>query len=203
MTDFPGKDDMPELRILRNSNVNAYAQGGNTVAIELGLSQLISDSPSELAAVIGHEIGHIYVQRGGPRTDPRPEYDADLWGTVLAIGAGYDPYGLAGALAKLSMATGVAGLTSQFEEQVSGEAHGSFNERLANVFETLQSVCSQPDLVALCAEYKAQFHPNLPSVAPLNIPGGTPPRLQFSRPKSRSSRKPFSNMRPLSEDALR
>ena len=31
----------------------------------LALAELISDSPSELASVIGHEFGHIYQVRNG------------------------------------------------------------------------------------------------------------------------------------------
>jgi hypothetical protein len=39
----------PTLNILDGQIINAYAQGGSSVSIPLGLSQLISDSPSELA----------------------------------------------------------------------------------------------------------------------------------------------------------
>ena len=38
------------------------------------------------------------------------EVDADIWGTLISMSAGYDPYAAAGTLAKLSMATGASGL---------------------------------------------------------------------------------------------
>ncbi len=185
--EFPGRDRAPNLQILRNRNINAYASQGESIAIELGLSQLISDSPSELAAVIGHELGHIYQQRGGGLAfDSRPEYDADLWGVLLSIGAGFDPYGISGALAKLSMASGRSGLITQFEDQLSGEAHGSFNERLSNVFEMLRLACSMPSVRESCASYKDSVHPNLPDPAPLNLPGPQPfpSSLGSTRPRT-------------------
>ena len=51
---------VPDLKILGGQVVNAYPQGGSTVSVTLGLSQLISDSPSELAFALAHELGHIY-----------------------------------------------------------------------------------------------------------------------------------------------
>ena len=163
---------VPELRILGGLGINAYAEGGSRVEITLGLSQLISDSPSELAFVIGHELGHIYQQRNNNQLlfDTNPESDADYWGIMLALGAGYDPYGIAGALGKFSMASGEAGLITQFlHEHFS--VHRSFNTRLESAFNTLRNVCnSDPTLKALCNEYKRKYHPNLPAIAPLEIP---------------------------------
>ena len=201
---FPDTSKMPDLQILRNRNINAYAEGGHTVAIEIGLSQLISDSPSELAFVIGHEIGHIFQQRARSfRFDSRSEYDADFWGAVLSIGAGYDPYAIAGALAKLSMASGRSGLISQFEDELSGDnIHKSFNERLSNVFEMLQFVCSLPQMNSECAKYKSQFHPNLPTGAPLNVPGARPSESESASPIRLSLRPAILNMTSLPERPL-
>jgi hypothetical protein len=163
---------IPTLQILDGKVVNAYAQGGTTVAVTLGLSQLISDSPSELAFALAHELGHIFQQQNGGSLllHPDPEFDADLWGTVIAVSAGYDPYAAAGTLAKLSMATGSAGLTAQFEAQLSSDAHKSFNSRLDNVFTQLVAACASSDAMArTCAAYKSIVHPNLPDVAPLAV----------------------------------
>jgi hypothetical protein len=163
---------VPDLKILGGQVVNAYAQGGTTVAVTLGLSQLISDSPSELAFALAHELGHIYQQRnsGLQLFHPDVEFDADIWGTLITMSAGYDPYAAAGTLAKLSMATGDAGLASQFEDQLSSDAHKSFNNRLDNIFSQLVAACNSSDAVAqICASYKSIFHPNLPGSAPLSI----------------------------------
>lgn len=166
---------VPRLRILPDREVNAYARAGNEVGISLGLAQLISDSPSELAFVLAHEIGHIYQQTRGRRDwDPtNPEFDADIWGAILCLTAGYDPYAAAGTLAKLAMATGRAGLATQFEDQLASDAHKSFNTRLENIFDTLRLACSHPSVRSFCEDYKRFVHPNLPPIAPLvERPGG-------------------------------
>ena len=164
----------PTLQILGGHDVNAFAKSGTTVAVTIGLSQLISDSPSELAFALAHEVGHIYQQQHGGKTEfhPNPEFDADVWGALLSMSAGFDPYAAAGTLAKLSMATGTASLLSQFEDQLSGDAHRSFNERLDNIFDNLVAACNSSDAMRqTCATYKGVFHPNLPEVAPLRKPG--------------------------------
>ncbi len=169
---------VPRLRILPERVVNAYARAGNEVGITLGLAQLVSDSPSELAFALAHEIGHIYQQSNGGRLDlypGNPEFDADLRGVFLLLGAGYDPYAAAGTLAKLAMATGRAGLAAQFEDQLAADAHKSFNTRLEVVFDMLTLACAQSSLRPFCDEYKRIVHPNLPPTVPLvERPGGEP-----------------------------
>lgn len=161
-------DERPELDIRYERIVNAYATGGRTVGIFLGLSELLGDSDSELAFVVGHELGHIYQQRSGSlEFHSNPEFDADIWGTLLALGTGYDVYSAAGALAKLAMATGTAGLTTQFEQQLSSDAHKSFNTRISEVFSMLQLACSFEEIQSSCRFYKDVMHPHLPDSAPL------------------------------------
>ncbi|MFZ5928783.1 MAG: M48 family metalloprotease [Acidobacteriota bacterium] len=159
----------PDLEILYDQTVNAYALGGREVGIFIGLSELLGDSDSELAFVAGHELGHIYQQRTGRlEFHNNPEFDADIWGTLLTLASGYDVYAAAGALSKLAMATGTAGLSTQFEQQLSSDAHKSFNTRISEVYEMLQIVCSMPEAAPACSEYKKTLHPHLPGSAPLN-----------------------------------
>jgi hypothetical protein len=174
-------DSAPRLTILRDATMNARAIGGQTIEIGISLSQLISDSPSELAFILGHELGHIYQQRTRRlEFHTNPEFDADIWGTLLNLISAYDPYAAAGALAKLSMATGRAGLMSQFEDQLSGDAHASFNSRLASVYDALVVVCSQPSMKSSCDAYKSVIHPNFPISVPLTAPRtGSPEKTQI------------------------
>ena len=158
----------PQLNIRYERTVNAYAMGGREVGIFIGLSELLGDSDSELAFVVGHELGHIYQQRTGSFVfNSNPEFDADIWGTMLALISGYDAYAGAGALAKLAMATGTAGLATQFEQQLSSDAHKSFNTRISEVYTMLQFTCSLPEMKSACALYKGILHPHLPDSAPL------------------------------------
>ena len=86
--------------------MNAYANPStNTIVIGLGLAELIGDSPSELAHLIGHELGHLYQASYGLKFDSNAELDADIFGFFAATGAGYDPYGAAGWLGKAMMMT--------------------------------------------------------------------------------------------------
>jgi hypothetical protein len=165
---------MPELSIIDDTSMgpNAFARerGGQVeeIGITLALAELLADSADELAAVIGHEMGHVAQYReGGTLWEMNPERDADVRGTILALGAGYDPYALAGALAKLEMASGTASLMTQWESFSSGEIHGSFNDRLATVYDTLSYICDSSTVGPYCAQYRDVFHPHLP-LAPLN-----------------------------------
>ena len=144
--------------------------------MNLALSELISDSPSELAFAIGHEMGHIYQQQnaGMQLFDSDIEFDADQWGVILSLYAGYDPYAAAGTLAKLAMATGSSGLATQFEAQLAADAHKSFNTRLDNIYNALVTACSDPNNAAVCAKYRGIFHPNFPPTVPLSIPPSAP-----------------------------
>lgn len=157
------------LQIFSPREVNAYARGGSEIGIYIGLSELISDSPSELAYVIGHELGHLYQQHTGlldwDRTNR--EFDADCWGAFLGLASGFDPYGAAGALAKLAMATGRAGLSQAFEDQLASDAHKSFNERINTVYDSFVKACGDPEIASACQQYKNIIHPHLPSTAPL------------------------------------
>lgn len=153
--------------------INSFANATlNEVHIFMNLAELISDSESELGFVVGHEIGHI-IQARINRLQFVPsnrEQDADQYGMLLSLVAGYDPYGAAGALAKLSMASGDASLLDQaFDnlfETVGLDLHGSFNNRLSLIFLNMQSICASPQYHSFCATYKSVIHPHLPAFAP-------------------------------------
>jgi hypothetical protein len=164
----PAFQDPVRLQIGSERETNAFAANGNTVQVNLALAELIADSPSELAVVVAHELGHIYQQRTGKFDfDPNAERDADIWGLFLSLIAGYDPYASAGTLSKLAMATGRAGLTSQFENALSGEAHGSFNDRVSTVYDAIEFMCSPSVAKESCDEIKDVLHPHFPASIPL------------------------------------
>ena len=149
--------------------VNAMAKRDGTIQINIALSELISDSPSELAFAVAHELGHIVQYRTGIFAfyPDNPEFDADQWGMLLSLVAGFDPYASAGTLAKLSMATGDASLISQAFDSLSGDLHGSFNTRIDNVYNVMVAICSTPDYASFCSLHKGGVHPHLPPAAPL------------------------------------
>ena len=77
------------LTISPEQIINALGRSG-FVQIDLSLSQLISDSPSELAFLVGHELGHVaQAQHGNTLTMADAEQDADLFAMQLMILAGF------------------------------------------------------------------------------------------------------------------
>jgi hypothetical protein len=167
----------PQLVIdYTTTTINSYADPAhNQVHIFMNLAELISDSESELGFVVAHEIGHMIQARVGLAFIPtNVELDADQYGLLLSIGAGYDPYGAAGALAKLYMASGQAGLVAQNFDNLSTDPHGSFNNRLALIFSVMQAVCSSPQSQNACSQYKNLVHPHLPAIAPLMVTAPKP-----------------------------
>ena len=159
--------------------INAFAGNGTTVQINLATAELISDSPSELAFIIAHETGHIYQQRTGKAIwSQDKEWDADEWGLLTELLAGYDPYAGAGALGKLAMATATAGLHAQlmqsWEQMTGADAHGSFATRIDNLTTFVEQICGySAELQAACSQYKSVVHPNFPALTsvPLLLPG--------------------------------
>lgn len=165
--------------------INAFARSSHEVTINLALSQLISDSPSELASVIAHEIAHlVQFRRGGavllPNNGNR-ELDADAVSTILLLIAGYDPYASAGAFGKLMMASRRTGLLQQAFDDLS-DPHTSFSTRMGLQMELLDLVCQVPEVRSQCIRYKQYIHPNFPDSLPLNVPRPGPP-ASFSVPK--------------------
>ncbi len=166
------------LVISPEADINASASSGSLVTINLAFAQLIADSPSELACLIGHEIAHIIQQRSGYKPilgfTSNMEHDADALGMLLAMNAGYDPYGTAGLLGKSAM---IGGSAPNIWQILSDDltTHGSFVSRLKNVYNLLTSLCSTHPHA--CATFKSQFHPNFPPHMPLQR-SKTPPSNQ-------------------------
>ena len=154
--------DNVKLDISEDPVINAYGHSGG-IQINLALAELLADSESELAFIIGHELGHVYQFRTGERIfDPNRELDADVWGLFLSLFAGYDPYAVAGTLAKMVMANGQADLQSQYTLEFSRTEHGSFNNRLDHIYDIITDFCSSDVGFEVCNLYREIFHPHLP-----------------------------------------
>ena len=169
--EFPNPETIEtDVRFENEFNASGSANG---VQFDVALSELFADSESEIAFVVAHEFGHVYQFRTG-RFDtwhPNRELDADVLGMLLSLIAGYDPYAAAGALAKLHMVIGAAGLQQQagqhneyLLEILTGEGtlHGSFNERIDHLHKTIQRLCSLDDFRDYCDSYRRVFHPSFP-----------------------------------------
>ena len=157
--------------------LQASASINNQVRVSLGLAELISDSPSELAFILGHELAHIArFQTGRIVAYQNPEHDADFVGLFVLLLGGYDPYGGAGALAKLAMATNSANLVSQSVID-HFDLHGSINTRIQLMFDSINIICNSTQGRDYCQQYKRFVHPTLPPQVPLGGEGSERPGL--------------------------
>jgi len=158
-----------KMEIGEEKQINAYAlPDARTIRINLATAEMMADSDSELAFVMGHEMGHIIQARTGQYVfSTNPELDADALGTWLVFIAGYDPYAAAGVFGKLQMGSGTPGLLGEIFRELGVDPHKSFAGRIDNVLATLNDVCSMNEMVAACAGYKSGIHPHFPSILPL------------------------------------
>jgi hypothetical protein len=168
-----GLQTAPNLVISSDSFVNAFANANQTVQINLALSELVSDSPSELAFLVAHELAHIAQFRSGALTILLPndmankEADADLIAMILVLSAGYDPYGAAGAIGKLSVANGSSGLVSPSFDNLSDPTTAFSAARINSMLGVITSACNYATMTGFCGPYKATIHPHFTGSAPL------------------------------------
>lgn len=87
------QDGSWELAVFRDeSNLNAFALPGNKIAIYTGLLQAARE-PDQLAAVIGHEIGHVLARHANERASGQvaTEMGLALFYEIWSGGSGGPP----------------------------------------------------------------------------------------------------------------
>ena len=164
----------PHLTTPADLIANATASSSaDTVQINLALSELVSDSPSELAFLVAHELAHIAQYRSGtlaillPNDISNKEPDADLIAMILVLSAGFDPYGAAGAIGKLGMANGSSGLVDPHFDSLADPSPAFNAARINSMLGVITSACGYITMNGYCAPYKSTIHPHFPGSAPL------------------------------------
>jgi predicted Zn-dependent protease len=76
-----------EYRLLDDKQANAFALPGGKVAVYTGILPITRDE-SGLAAVLGHEIGHVVARHGGERLSQQLLVNAGLETTMAALSGG-------------------------------------------------------------------------------------------------------------------
>lgn len=86
-----GRTDLPwEFTVIDdNRQINAFALPGGKVAVYTGILPITRDDAG-LAAVLGHEIGHVIAHHGGERISQELLVQAGLTATMAALSRG-DP----------------------------------------------------------------------------------------------------------------
>jgi predicted Zn-dependent protease len=94
-----------EVTVFRSEAVNAFALPGGKIGVYTGLLE-VAETPAQLAAVIGHEIGHVMAEHGNERMSTQMATSVGL--TAAAMLAGDSPESRAGlALLGLGAQVGV------------------------------------------------------------------------------------------------
>ena len=110
-----GRQDLVfTFKLLNTGEVNAFAGPGGFVYITIGLLDIL-ESKDELAAVLAHEIGHIYE-----RHSIRSYYNAKKMETVLSL---------------VDLAASAAGVPPV--AKIGGELFGGYSDTLANLTEAI------------------------------------------------------------------
>ncbi len=61
-----GPEDGWEIVVFRNSTPNAFALPGGKIGVHTGMLS-VAKTPDQLAAVLGHEVGHVIARHGNER----------------------------------------------------------------------------------------------------------------------------------------
>jgi hypothetical protein len=160
----------PKLTLLDNPVINAYyTPSTDTVSVEMALLELLADSPSEVAWVLAHELGHAYQRLNGLNFDNNLELDADAFSLIGMLLTGYDAYAAAGTLGKLGMATERTSLWAQsFDNITTADLHTSFTNRMGLILDEIQYISTIQGLEKFVQNEHNLFHPHMPSsVTPL------------------------------------
>ncbi len=76
-----------EVVVFAENSPNAFALPGNKIGVHTGMIQL-AQNPDQLAAVIGHEIGHVLAQHGNERTSQALLAQGGIMAANIALGDG-------------------------------------------------------------------------------------------------------------------
>jgi predicted Zn-dependent protease len=90
-----------EVVVFEDKSLNAFALPGNKIGVHTGLIDLV-DNQHQLAAVIGHEIGHVLARHSNERVSQKMA----VGGGVALVSAVASPTSAAGKLAVSALGIG-------------------------------------------------------------------------------------------------
>lgn len=90
-----------EVVVFEDDSLNAFALPGNKIGVHTGLVKLV-DNQDQLAAVIGHEVGHVLARHSNERMSQKAALDQSV-ALVSAVG---NPTSTLGQLAVSSLGIG-------------------------------------------------------------------------------------------------
>lgn len=134
-----------EVTVFRGDEVNAFALPGGKIGVYTGLMR-VAETPDQLAAVIGHEIGHVMAEHGNERLSTQAAASAGM--AMAAVIAGTDGPEKQAALGLLGLGTQV-GLILPFSRTHEAEADRIGLELMADAgFDPRESVALWRNMAA-------------------------------------------------------
>jgi predicted Zn-dependent protease len=91
-----------EVEVFESKDVNAFALPGGHIAVYSALLE-VTDNPSQLATVIGHEIAHVTRKHALQRYNRELTTEAGVIGATVALGGGSLTANALGAAAQLGL----------------------------------------------------------------------------------------------------
>ena len=133
-----------EVVVFEDPSPNAFALPGGRIGVHTGLLR-VAETPAQLAAVIGHEVGHVLADHGNERLTQQlgislpfsraHEEEADLMGLAIMARAGFDPQDSVALWRNMAEAGG--GQPPEFLS--THPAHGSRIEALQDAMEAAEA----------------------------------------------------------------
>lgn len=98
----PSWQDGWEVVVFEDDSANAFALPGRKIGVHTGLLE-VAQTPDQLAAVLGHEVGHVQAQHGNERMSQQMAAQIGL--TVVAASTDSDTAAGQATLAALGLGT--------------------------------------------------------------------------------------------------
>lgn len=149
-----------EINLFQDDSANAFALPGGKIGVNTGLLK-VANNQSQLATVIGHEIGHVQAQHSNERMSL--QYATQGGMQVLGALAGADSAAKQGVLAALGVGAQY-GLTLPFSRKHEAEADIIGLQLMAQAgFDPRESVSLWQNMSAANGEEPPEFMSTHPS----------------------------------------
>ncbi|HKA16437.1 MAG TPA: M48 family metallopeptidase [Myxococcota bacterium] len=106
--EIPGGKGPWEVRVFQDDTANAFALPGRKIGVHTGLLP-VAKTQDQLAAVLGHEIGHVIARHGAERVSDNYAAELAASGAGAALGALGDPSSPSHGLLMAALGVGVQG----------------------------------------------------------------------------------------------
>ena len=114
-----------EVRVFQDDTANAFALPGRKIGVHTGLLK-VAKTQDQLAAVLGHEVGHVIAKHGAERVSDQYATELAASGVGAALGALGDPsspsHGLLMAALGVGVQAGAQGVVLKFSRTQESEA---------------------------------------------------------------------------------